>query len=307
MDLLCTFAYRFPNLAAAILDRDLHKRRNFREETITDILMAGLVPFEPLGIRTDFPADESITGEDMDWEFVNEQATDGRRYLRLHIQAKRAISSNGKKPYWFYRELDHALSPPVSSPTGGAPGSSALPPPTKLHGLQHTFLINEAAKTPGCVPIYMFYNPGAAVEPRNGSLPAVEGVNWIFADKISKRVTTGHWPVFLKKVTTLRPHFHPLSKLLCFGHSELLRFPASRGPGFALIFDQPACPTPGELSDRLNELRAPADYAGVEVVSVDAVEEIPLSTLEAIRSAGDDGKRRIEIPRPRVIFNTGRI
>lgn len=307
MDLLCTFAHRFPILAAAILDRDLHKRRNFREETITDMLMAGLVPFEPLGIRTDFPADESITGEDMDWEFVNEQATDGRRYLRLHIQAKRSISSDGKKPYWFYRELDHALRPAVSSVTGGAPGPSPLAPPAKLYGLQHTVLINEAAKTPGCVPIYMFFNPGAAEEPRNSALPAVEGVNWIFADKISKRVTTGHWPVSLKKVTTLRPHFHPLSKLLCFGHSELVRFPESGGPGFALIFDQPACPTPGELSDRLNELRAPAHDAGVEVTRFDAVEEIPFTTLEAIRSTDDAGKRKVEIPRPRVIFNSGRL
>ncbi|CUX70353.1 hypothetical protein AGR6A_pAt50014 [Agrobacterium sp. NCPPB 925] len=32
--------------------------------------MAGLVPFEPFGIRVDFPRDESITGGDMDWEFV---------------------------------------------------------------------------------------------------------------------------------------------------------------------------------------------------------------------------------------------
>lgn len=307
LDLLCTFAHRFPHLAAEILDRDQHKRRNFREETITDILMAGLVPFEPLGIRTDFPANESITGEDMDWEFVNEQATDGRRYLRLHIQAKRAISNNGKNPYWFYRELDHALLPPVTMATGGAPGASASPPPTKLYGLQHTVLVDEAAKTPGCMPIYMFYNPGASGEPRNGSLPAIEGVNWMFAEKISKKITTGHWPVSEKKVTTLRPHFHPLSKLLCFGRSEFLRFPANGGHGFAFIFDQPACPTPGEMCDRLIALRAPADDAAFELTPLDAVEEIPSMTLEAIRSAGDAGKRRPDIPRPRVIFNSGTI
>lgn len=51
--LLCQFAHRFPDLAAQILQRDKHKRRNFREETITDILMAGLTAFEPCGIRVD--------------------------------------------------------------------------------------------------------------------------------------------------------------------------------------------------------------------------------------------------------------
>lgn len=305
LDILCSFAHRFPFLAAGILDRDQHKRRNFREETITDILMAGLVPFEPFGIRVDFPRDESITGEDMDWEFVNEKATDGRRYLRLHIQAKRAITNKGKKPYWFYRELDHALVPATTSANSGAIGTPASLPPTKQYGLQHTALIDEAAKMPGCVPIYMFYNPGAAEEPKSGALPAVEGVNWMFADKIAKKVTSGRWPVESKKLTTLRPHFHPLSKLLCYGRSNFIAFPSNAPARFALIFDQPACPTPGELSDRLNELRPLADGAKGDVPPVEAVRDIPLITLEAIRSAGGTGKGRAEIPRPRIIFNSG--
>lgn len=305
LDLLCSFAHRFPLLAAGILDRDQHKRRNFREETITDILMAGLVPFAPFGIRVDFPSDESITGEDMDWEFVNENATDGRRYLRLHIQAKRAISNNGKKkPYWFYRELDHALAPSVASGGSGATSAAAAAAPIKQYGLQHTVLINEAAKIPGCVPIYMLYNPGAAEAPKSGKLPAVEGVNWIFADKIRKKLTPGRWPVEEKKLATLRPNFHPLSKLLCFGHTDFLRFPKNGGTGFALLFDQPACPTPGELSDRLNELRLPQGAVEVEFKPISAVDDIPPATLEAIRSPGGAGKGSAEIPRPRVIFNS---
>lgn len=50
---MCAFGRRFPDFAAEILHRDRHKRRNFREETITDILMAGLVPFEPFGLRVE--------------------------------------------------------------------------------------------------------------------------------------------------------------------------------------------------------------------------------------------------------------
>jgi hypothetical protein len=284
------------------LDRDQHKRRNFREETITDMLMAGLVPFEPMGIRVDYPIDESISGEDMDWEFVNENAVDGRRYLRLHIQAKRAICSKGKKPYWFYRELDHALASKAATGGGGkAAGSKALLP--KQHGMQHTTLIDEAAKVPGCVPIYMFYHPGSAVEPGNGISSAVEGLNWIFADNIPKNVTTARWPIADRKLAKWRPHFQPLSKLLCFGRSEFVRFNIDGGAAFALVFTQPASPSPGELSDRLNELRSPAKDARSDPVSIRAVEDIPPSTLEAIRSAADQRTGAADIPRPRIIFN----
>lgn len=305
LDLLCSFAHRFPLLAAALLDRDQHKRRNFREESITDILMAGLVPFEPFGIHVDFPRDESVTGEDMDWEFVNEKATDGRRYLRLHIQAKRAITNNSKRnPYWYYRELDHALLPPVASGKGGAAGTSTSTAPTKLYGQQHTTLINEAAKTPGCVPIYMLYNPGAAEEARNGKLPAVEGVNWIFADKIPKKVTIGRWPVAEKKLTKLRPHFHPLQELLCFGHGKVFRFPTNGATGFTLLYEQSGCPTPAELSDQLNRLRAPVDDSAEALNTIAAAEDIPVLTLEAIRSARGGRKGLADIPRPRIIFNS---
>ena len=170
MNLLCRFAKRFPLLAAEILERDRHKRRNFREETITDVMMAGLVPFEPFDIVTDYPDDESLTGEDMDWEFVNENAVDGRRYLRLHIQAKRAHYSAGKKaPYWLYRELDHAVASKLPKRASKPPKGAPKPGPP-FHGTQHKLLIDEAAKIPGCVPLYMFYHPNSALAPASAGL-----------------------------------------------------------------------------------------------------------------------------------------
>lgn len=208
MDLLCRFSLKFPPLAAEILERDQYKKRNFREETITDILMAGLVPFEPFGILTDFPKDEAATGEDMDWEFVNEFADDGQRYLRLHIQAKRAhLNRKVKSPYWEYRELDHVGRAAASS----TPGSGG-----KKYGKQHKLLIEQAAITSGCVPLYMFYHPRSALDPRSVLLPAVEGVNWMFADRIPVNISSKRWPVNLRKVKKWRPFFHPLSDLLCF-------------------------------------------------------------------------------------------
>jgi hypothetical protein len=291
MNLLCNFAHRFPQLAADILERDRHKRRNFREETITDVLMAGLVPFEPLNIMTDYPANESLTGEDMDWEFVDEHALDGRKYLRLHIQAKRAHLSTGKKnPYWLYRELDHAVGPITKG----------LAKP--LHGSQHKLLVDEAKKIDGCVPLYMFYHPGSALDPASTGLPRVEGVNWMFADIIPENVTTGRWSSEDKKLTKWRPHFHPLSDLLCFGNDADSVIGSGKRLDFVtfLLRTLLSNPTPGEIVERLNERRG-YDFEPSDRVPLRAASEIPAATLAAVRAARD-GPRLTDIERPRVIF-----
>jgi len=286
-DLLCRFAHQFSDLAADILYRDRHKRRNFREETITDVLMAGLTAFEPFGIRVDFPVDESKTGEDMDWEFVDPQAPDGRCYLRLHIQAKRAVFSNGtRNPYWLYRELDHAV------PRGAPKGS------------QHELLVDNATASPGCVPLYMFYHPRDALVPKTAELPAIAGVNVMFADRIPRRLSPGHWPVADKKVGKWRPHFLALSDLLCFGHGRTYLRGTPRGGLAFLVFDGSFFASPGELEDRLRTLRAEDRDPGS--LEFRAIENIPESTRRAF-GTGPSPKHTAEIERPRVIFQTQRI
>lgn len=300
MNLLCRFSHRFPRLAAEILERDRHKRRNFREETITDILMAGLVPFEPFDIQTNYPADESLTGEDMDWEFVDEHAVDGRRYLRLHIQAKRAhLAATKTKPYWLYRELDHAVGPKPPKPKGFAPALPVLLPP---HGTQHKLLVDEAKKVAGCVPLYMFYNPKSALAPAAGGLPAVEGVNWMFADIIPENVTPGRWPSSDKAIAKWRPHFHPLSDLLCFGGGPALVGVEEPDGRFLALFVGPTSmtPTPGDIEDMLNSRRGD-EQVDADRMPIRAVEQIPQET-RAIIAGARDGRRQAEIKRPRVMF-----
>jgi hypothetical protein len=302
MDLLCRFAHRFPTLAAEILERDRHKRRNFREETITDVLMAGLVPFEPFGIRTDYPFDESATGEDMDWEFVNEHAVDGRRYIRLHIQAKRAKESKTKAPYWFYGELDHAVAP--KPPTGSPKPPKGAPKPPALHGSQHKLLIDEAAKLAGCVPLYMFYHPMSATVAASGTKPAIEGLNWIFANDIPVNLTSGAWPVADKKIEKWRKHFRPLSDLLCLGHgaaSTDVGTPDGDGTATADA-GRLSIPTPGEIEDLLNEVRGYG--VAQDRPPVRAIGDIPQATLGAIRA--DSAVAKFDgLKRPRAIFVSG--
>lgn len=105
--MLCELAHSFPPRVAELLERDRGLKRNFREESITDVLMASLVGLEPFGIRVDFP-DEPTTGGDMEWIFVAPLELNGGRYLRLILQAKRAQFAKLKVGgYWYYHHLDH--------------------------------------------------------------------------------------------------------------------------------------------------------------------------------------------------------
>src|SRR5579883_2943951 len=105
--MLCALARSFPARVAELLERDRHLKRNFREETVTDLLMSSLIGLEPLGIRVDFP-DEPSTGGDMDWIFAAPLEINGGRYLRFILQPKRAQFASLKSGgYWYYQHLDH--------------------------------------------------------------------------------------------------------------------------------------------------------------------------------------------------------
>lgn len=296
-DPLCEFAHQFPDLAARILHRDRHKRRNFREESVTDLLMAGLTAFEPFGIYVDFPKDESKTGEDMNWEFVDPNAADGRRYLRLHIQAKRAILGAPKRnPYWWYRELDHEAQRNAG------------------HGSQAERLLSAAAAIPGCVPLYMFYHTQDALraEDIKNKLPAIEGVNAMFATHLAPVLTAnppktgnGRWARADKEVATWRPKFMPLSALLCFGNGPFV-FTLPSGPDAAfLLVPQAASFSPGALADRLEEHRKTQLSVGEQrdAAPIEAIQDVPDETMNAIRLRRDGVSA--EVKRPRAIFYSG--
>ena len=87
--MLCELAHNFPLRIAELLERDRGLTRNFREETVTDLLMASLVGLEAFGVRVQFP-DEPTTGGDMDWIYAAPLEINGGSYLRLILQAKRA-------------------------------------------------------------------------------------------------------------------------------------------------------------------------------------------------------------------------
>jgi hypothetical protein len=288
--MLCTLSRTFPKHAAKFLERDKGLTRNFREESVTDQLMAALVPYEKDGITVDYP-DETITGGDMEWIFVAPRETGGCKYFRLMIQAKRAQEAKRKKPYYYYHHLDH-----------GAP-----------KGAQANTLINYASSTSGTTatfPLYAFYHPKSALSGAIKGLPATEGVNMVFADVVQP-VVNGGCSCKKKKVEYWRPHFMTLPDFLCWPTVSTRKAPIDNSTiAFSTGDDIAARPRlrlrsfhPDLVAEAVNLLRRPGEKTPLQNVRASSTTEFP----DYIRRAVDGDVRPVDrrhMPRPRVIFRT---
>ena len=149
----CYFACEFPPFVANFLHNSRTTGRSFREETITDIMMANLKLLGRDRIVVRFP-NEPRTGADMEWNFVNRN--DGS-YYRLLIQAKLA---SGETPNWdryTYRQLSHCVRGEY----------------------QADILCQEARmSTVPTYPLYIFYHPlHVCLSAMRARCPNVEGAN----------------------------------------------------------------------------------------------------------------------------------
>lgn len=189
--MLCRFSHKFPFHVAKLLERDRHLKRKFREETLTDLLMAALVGFRPYGIRVDYP-DEPTTGGDMEWYFVGKDSPGRTSYIRLVLQAKRAQFSHLKKGgYWLYKNIDYKK------------------------GKQAQTLTKYANQSKETTALYILYNPTSALQLEASEFPCVLGINLIFADIVAK-IVTGGCSTSEKKIDFWRPHFMYLEDFLCW-------------------------------------------------------------------------------------------
>lgn len=291
--MLCEFANRFPRDLAILLERDRDLTRNFREETATDLLMMGLTPLHPHGVRVDFP-DETVTGADMDWIYAAPHDLGGGSYLRLMIQAKR--SKRGKlkdgSSYWYYDHLDH-----------GTP-----------KGSQAQTLVNHAASKPDgmdTLPLYMFYHPQSALEPAVGQLPAVEGINVRLARDIVPTVTGG-CTRSKKKVSYWRTGFLTLSDLLCWPVvSEPAPPPPPGEPATEFVLPGTFAPItylamafhPELVAERINLVRGEIARTTDPDFAVRPSKGVPDHIRRAIAGKMTE-EDRAALKRPRVIFST---
>ena len=291
--MLCEFANRFPRDLAQLIERDRHLSRNFREETATDLLMMGLAPLQPLGVRVDFP-DEKVTGADMDWIYAAPHEVGGGSYLRLMIQSKRCKEQKLKdgSSYWYYDHLDH-----------GTP-----------KGSQTQTLVNYAATSPdgmATLPLYMFYHPQSALQGAAGALPAIEGINIRLARDVVGTVAGG-CKRKEKKVSRWRAGFMSLSDLLCWPMVDL---PAPPSPpadpatefllpsGFRALSYLSIAFHPDLVAERINLIRGEAARAADADFQVRSSRELPDSIRRAIVGEVTE-KDRATLQRPRVILST---
>jgi len=186
--MLCQFSKQFPHTVARFLEMDRTLKRNFREESVTDLFLASLISIQPYFVKFDFPI-ESKTGADMEWIFAAPRDNIMRKFL---IQSKRAkIRKTKRTTYGYYNHLDYG----------------------KNHGDQAKTLMNNAGSTTLC--FYMFYHPLSILDSGSRYLPDIEGVNIVPANYVFP-IATKKCSTKEKYVSRWRKYFLPLHSLLCF-------------------------------------------------------------------------------------------
>ena len=188
--MLCLFAHTFPNYVSFFLDQSKGMSRRFREESVTDLMMASLATISPGSIIVDYP-NERITGADMEWNFVNR---DEGSFFRILVQAKRLYGSGEN---WKTRSYSHLFYK----------SKSARDP-------QAVVLSNTAISEPNTYPLFAFYNPGEVcrISPAN-----LHGVTLADGHIIAELVQTtrGKTEKRTKSLGFLWPLMFSLPSLLC--------------------------------------------------------------------------------------------
>lgn len=204
----CDLAHRMPALVADFLDLETTLRRRFREESVSDVIVASLIRLSGWDLTVQVPEDEAKTGNDFDIIIFDPIH---RTAVQYRIQAKR-LTPNAKN--WStssYVELAHP----------------------KNTGDQSLALVRSAAaehRIP-TVPLYAFYNPARTCAASGGVINGVELADGrAIRGVVRELVKAKPKRLPLKRISKLQPLFFPLSKILCPSDSESdRRFPTPEG------------------------------------------------------------------------------
>lgn len=211
--MLCEFADQFPIIVADFLQSGRSLRRGFREESVTDLIMGGLVSLGRGKIIVEFP-NERVTGADMEWNFVNQRH---RTFFRLRIQAKQLSGYGGLWGRHCYKGLLYC--------------------PGKSNKLQATLLCNSARRGQvATYPLYTFYHPARSCMLAQRVGIEIEGINLADGyaiEQLAKSATNRRLRTRNKSLSTIHPLLFSLSDLFC--------------PSSAASMP----PTPGEVRERL--------------------------------------------------------
>ena len=242
--MLCLFSQHFPTCVASLLERSKTLQRSFREETVTDILMASLVALGGGSVIVEFP-DEPTTGADMEWNFVN---PDDKTSFQILLQAKKVHDKSTDWRRHSYRELFYRSGP-----------SKILQVETLCKAATSRTTANSFAT----YPIYILYNSTTTLNlTRAGGATNVLGVNLCdgyliymfanFARPKSARST-------LRTLDCLHPFLFPLTRLFCPSNILPIRPMSFAGSMPAILSfhkghttaGQPIPPRPDQIRERI--------------------------------------------------------
>ncbi len=189
----CDLADRLPPLIADFLDLEITLRRRFREESVSDMIVASLLRVSGGDLSVQVPLSEKVTGNDFDIILYDPPA---RSAVQYRIQAKRLTPHATNWRMGSYRELAH--------PHGTGTQSSAL------------IRSSAAERRIPTIPLYAFYNPARTCAASGGLVGGLELADgYAIRTLVAKLVKAKPKRPPVKRISTLQPLFFPLSTLLC--------------------------------------------------------------------------------------------
>lgn len=276
--MLCSFSNDFPDYVARFMDMSHQMRRRFREDTMTEMMMASLTTAGMGRVIVDFSNNEAVTGADMEWNFVDQRQNS---FFRVILQAKRIYGDGNIWTRLNYKELFHR--------------------PKKASDYQAVALSKTARSEPNTYPFYVFFNSQRACNlARKGNVHGsahIDGVMLVDGHLIANKVQAGvasKSQVAVRSLKNLAPDMFPLTSLLC--PPSLWRMsPFALSPGRLIYFavsgsgrdiGVPMPPTPAEIRSRIKRLRSKwADMRDFPSLP-DVGEEIPQDIQDIIERRG---------------------
>lgn len=189
----CDLAQRIPSMVSDFLDLENKIGRRFREDSVTDIIIASLLKIAGGGATVLVPP-EVKTGGDFDILIVEPETGDAIQY---RIQAKRLSPHTTNWTWGSYRELDH---------------------PHGQGGQSSTLIRSSVQEKIQTIPLYAFYNPEAACRASAGAIAGIELADGREINQIVKalvKAKAASKRPRLKRLEYLRDLFFPLSTILC--------------------------------------------------------------------------------------------
>ena len=178
-------------MIAQFLDIEQKLKRRFREDSITDILVASLLSLPGNDVVVLTPR-EAKTGGDFDLVIVNPGSGAA---VQFRVQAKRLTPH---KHHWMtgsYAELAH---------------------PHNSGGQSKTLIRSVGGEKLTTIPLYAFYNPAHVCTASGDTVTGIElASGWEIRERVKAMVKIKPKRLPYKRIGSLQPLFFPLSTILC--------------------------------------------------------------------------------------------